>query len=464
MSTWRATWIMVGKDFRAYVLDRTGLLLGFLLPIALVTVDGFIAEAAFGGAGGMPRVTLWVSDADQNPASVRFIKALRAVEMLEVRPREDERERSESELRRLVLDGEIHHLLIIEGGFARSLTKLQVRGLKMVRDPDRALEDRVIRVGVLEALVGFLGESLGPDHVAGVRQALRDAGFTDEEIAQFLHAAQAVHASLELSSRKGPKPAPDQSDSRALTTGGTAAEKESPRAVRDLFSQILQLVPIQNEDITKAGGLRKYPFHYAQVVSGITVMFVMLGLMVCATTLIYERDSGTLARLMVMAVPRSSIFWGKYMFSALVGVLQLAIFFFYGNFVFRIDAFRDPLTLVVLCVTWTAAATGMGMLLAVWAKSTRQAEVLAAILVLVMAGLGGCWIPTQMMNLSPTAEIVTRCMLTNWAMAGFQAMFWDQISWTHPRILTALGVQWAFAIVVTTAAVVTFRRRYQVLA
>jgi ABC-type Na+ efflux pump permease subunit len=312
MSIWRATWLMVDKDLRAYRRDRAGLLLGFLLPIALVTVAGFIARFAFGGAGGLPRVTLWVSDAGPSTASVGFVKALRGVGMLEVRPREDERAPSPTELRRLVRDGEIHHLLVIEAGFENSLAALRAPRLTMVRDPDRALEDRVIRVGVLEALVGFLGEGLGAQRDATVRQALRDAGFKAAEIQQFLDAAQAVQDSLDP---------PTHNES-----GEAGAEQDRPRAAGDLVGQILQLVPIQNEDITKAGGLRKYPFHYAQAVSGVTVMMVMLGLMVCAATLIHERDNGTLSRLMVMAVPRSSIFWGKYLFSALLGLAQLAVF------------------------------------------------------------------------------------------------------------------------------------------
>ena len=144
----------------------------------------------------------------------------------------------------------------------------------------------------------------------------------------------------------------------------------------------------------------------------------------------------------------------------MVGLLQLAVFFVYGNLVFKIDAFRDPGTLVVLCVTWTAAANSLGMLVAVWARTARQAETLAYILVLVMAGLGGCWIPTQIMDLPPVAEFVTHCMLTNWAMAGFQGMFWDQLSWTHSKMLTAIGIQWAFAVITSIVALIVFRRRY----
>ena len=53
------------------------------------------------------------------------------------------------------------------------------------------------------------------------------------------------------------------------------------------------------------------------------------------------------------SVPRSSVFWGKYAFSLVVGLAQLMLFFVYGNLIFRIDAFRDPVTLVVLCATWS---------------------------------------------------------------------------------------------------------------
>src|SRR6267378_8482425 len=99
MTVWKATWLMVGKDLRVYGRDRAALLLGFALPIVLVTVAGFIAKFAFGGAGGMPRMTLWVSDGDQSPTSNQFVDALRAVEMLEVRPRTGDRPRSVTELR-----------------------------------------------------------------------------------------------------------------------------------------------------------------------------------------------------------------------------------------------------------------------------------------------------------------------------------------------------------------------------
>jgi ABC-type transport system involved in multi-copper enzyme maturation permease subunit len=454
-------WLMVAKDLSVYGRDRAALLLGFVLPVALVTVAGFIAKFAFGGAGGLPRVTLWVSDSDQTPISNRFVEALRAVEMLEIKPRVGDSRRTLNELRRFVTEGEIHHLLVIESGFENSLTEFESPQLTMIRDPDRTMEDRAIRIGVLEALLVAIGDRFGPNQSATLRQALSRTGLGTSEIDQLLNAAEVIQDSLGISSEDLFPSKQQQADAELLPAAKSGLNESDPAATANVLGRMLDAVPIHNEDIVKPGGLRKYPFHYAQAVSGITVMMVMLGLMVCSTTLIHERDSGTLSRLMVMAVPRSSIFWGKYAFSLVVGLVQLSLFFVYGNFIFRIDAFRDPLTLLVLCVTWTVACTSLGMLIAVSARTVRQAETLTYILVLIMAGLGGCWIPKQIMNLPANIELLTRFMVTNWAMAGFQGMFWDQLSWTHPRMLTAIGIQWAFALAISAAAFWLYRRQYQ---
>jgi hypothetical protein len=65
------------------------------------------------------------------------------------------------------------------------------------------------------------------------------------------------------------------------------------------------------------------------------------------------------------------------------------------------------------------------------------------------------------MNLPAGVELITRFTVTNWAMAGFQGLFWDQLPWTHSKMLTAIGIQWAFAVTVSALAFALYRRRYQ---
>src|SRR5262249_45823947 len=66
------------NDLRLFFRDRTGLLLGFALPIALVTVFGFIMGAmGRKGTSGISAVNVAVLDEDGSPASAAFVQALK---------------------------------------------------------------------------------------------------------------------------------------------------------------------------------------------------------------------------------------------------------------------------------------------------------------------------------------------------------------------------------------------------
>lgn len=253
---------------------------------------------------------------------------------------------------------------------------------------------------------------------------------------------------------------PSDNDKPAGSEDDGAAPSETKQSEFDFSSFMEEMVPLELVDIVPPGRSRNLSYQLAQSVSGVTVMMLMFGLMACGSMLLQEREGGTLPRLLVASIPRSSVLWAKFLFSAVVGMIQLSVLFTYGNLVFRIEAFRDPVTLFILSLTWTAAATSFGMVIAAWARTTKQAEGVATLLILVMAALGGCWFPIQMMDLPVAAEIITRSTLTYWAMTGYQGMFWEQWSWTHPKMLLALGIQWGFAVAAATLALWFYRRRY----
>ena len=127
---------------------------------------------------------------------------------------------------------------------------------------------------------------------------------------------------------------------------------------------------------------------------------------------------------------------------------------------FGVGLFRDPITLVILSLCWVAAGGAFGMFLASVSKSNKQAESLASLLILMMAALGGCWFPLQMMNLPALLDTVCKSTMTYWAMSGFQGMLWNQLPWYSSRTLLALGWQLGWALLLTVLATVFFRRNY----
>ncbi len=115
----RNAWALAAKDLRMYFRDRSGLVASLLVPIALVTVFGWIMAYAFGGGSGMPKVTVWIVDEDHSERSRQFAQSLRDSDMLECLPADGDKPIDRDKLQRMVADGDAHHGLVIPPVLAR---------------------------------------------------------------------------------------------------------------------------------------------------------------------------------------------------------------------------------------------------------------------------------------------------------------------------------------------------------
>lgn len=441
-----SVWILK-KDLRLYFRDRTGMMLGMLLPIALVTVFGMVMKFAFGGGSGMPKVELWVVDEDGSEASARFVRSLRELAMLAVVPKPEAAPIPAVKAREKVRDGEAHHALIVGKGYGEALAAGKEPPLVVVRDPGRTMEARLVGIALMQATMAASDGKGMPWLMASV---MRRQGMSEQGIAR-------VRAGMDLVQGVIERFVGGEADMKAPPAAGTAT---TAKPVFDMASFFEDMVPVVREEVTPPERPKNLSHQLAHSVTGMTVMMLMFGLMACSVTLLQERDQGTLRRLLVSGAPRQALLLGKFLFCVTIGMLQLAVLFTYGEWMFAVGAFRDPLTLFVLALTWAAAATAFGMLVAVWAKTQKQAEGLSTMLILVMAALGGCWFPLQIAELPLWAEMVTHATLTHWAMSGFQGMFWRQQAFTDPVVLRAIAVQWAFVVGATFAAWKLWQRRY----
>ena len=153
MNTLAAAWTITLKDLRAYSRDRVGMVLGFLLPIALISVFGYLMAVAFAGERALPKATLYFVDEDNSAESRRFVSILRESEMLKVLPREGEATSSADELRVLVQNGEAPNALIIPQGYGQSVQEKKLPRLTLLRDPGRVMESRMIAIALSQTVL-----------------------------------------------------------------------------------------------------------------------------------------------------------------------------------------------------------------------------------------------------------------------------------------------------------------------
>jgi ABC-type multidrug transport system permease subunit len=396
----------------------------------------------------MPKVELWVADDDGSDRSRAFVAELRKLSMLAVRPKEGAEPVAASVLRQKVADGDEHHALLIGTGFGAAILAGRKPPLVLVRDPGRELEQQMVQIGLMQAFMAVTEGRLWP---VAMGEMLQKQGMAQANAARVVAAAETMQGLLRRF-RGGSDPA---------GAPATPADPAQTTPAEFDFRQFLgSMVPLSTEDLKPPARPKSLSYQIAQSVAGMTVMMLMFGLVACSTTLLREREQGTLRRLLVTQAPRAAIPLGKFLFTFAVGMLQLAVLFAYGELVFAVGTFRDPATLLVLSVVWSLCATSFGMLIATWAGSQKQAEGLSTMLILVMAALGGCWFPIQMVDLPWYGEVATKSTLTYWAMTGFQGMFWRQQPFTHPGMLFAIGVQLAFAVVAAWLSLWLFRRRF----
>ncbi len=109
-----------------------------------------------------------------------------------------------------------------------------------------------------------------------------------------------------------------------------------------------------------------------------------------AASLLAERETGALRRLLAAPIPRGSIIAGKMLgYMALVCV-QVIVLFGVARAFFGMPLGDAPLALVVLTLLLAFVATAMGMMVAALCRSPKQADNIGTVLGFVLGGLGGC--------------------------------------------------------------------------
>ncbi|MGQ0553824.1 MAG: ABC transporter permease [Planctomycetota bacterium] len=452
-----STLTLVAKDLRLFARDRIGLMLGFLLPLALVAIFGYVMGNVGTGDGPMPRVEIWVVDLDRSEASAALLTALRASAMLDVEedegpttpaastgatPATSEQAPSTDEAtvraatRRRVSEGREPLALIIPTGFA------QGRELELLHDPGRTMESQLVGIALLQALIAAQGPDLG---WSLARRGLLNSGLPASYTDRVKRVTQTFRGSVEA---------------LFMEAGINGALHPAPQSpfTQDFGSLLQAMLPVQREAVAPEGRRARISYQVSHAVSGMTVMMLMFSLVGAARSLLEERDRGALRRLVAAPIDPRAILLSKFVGTFVLGLLLITLLFSFAGLAFDLELFSRLDTLIVLAVATAAACSAFAVLIAAWARTEKQADGVSTLLILVMAPLGGCWMP--LMFLPEGVQAVSRFTLPYWSIVGFQGTFWNGLHWTHAAMWPSVAVLLGIAAGLASLALWIFRRRY----
>ena len=188
------------------------------------------------------------------------------------------------------------------------------------------------------------------------------------------------------------------------------------------------------------------------------VFFIVISL---SGNIIKEREDGSFTRLRTMPCPYWLYISGKIIIYLIACLLQLSMMFAVGVFLFpllglpALEMGHSWGALILMSVSASLAAIGYGIAIGKIATSNQQAAVFGSISVVILAAIGGVWIPTFVMP--HIMQLVSKLSPLNWGLSGFYDIFVRDNSWTAvlPESITLL----AFFILCTTIAILYDKRK-----
>jgi len=394
----RATLLICAKDLKTRLRDRSAVLIGIVVPLGLA----LIFNSIFGGISGNSKaIALGVVNADRGAASARFVSGVlgavgrTGLIAIHVEP-------TAARARALAAAGTLDAVIIIPAGFSARVASQRPAAMQVIGNVDAPISTEIAR------------------SIAGSYAA--DLNRVRLSVATVL-AAGGGHAA-------GPP-------GRIQALAARAAAAAAPVAVADVSANSRQL--------------DQKSFFAA----GMAVFFLFFTVQFGVTSLLEERNDGTLARLVAAPISRVSIIAGKLLTSFMLGLISMFVLVVATTVLFH-ASWGNPVGVTVLVVSAILAATGIMALIATFAKNSEQAANWQSVVAVILGLLGGTFFPV---SLAPgILSRLTYAAPQAWFMRGLGDLRGGSLSVVWVPALAMLG----FAAVTSGIALTRLRHMTEV--
>jgi ABC-2 type transport system permease protein len=191
----------------------------------------------------------------------------------------------------------------------------------------------------------------------------------------------------------------------------------------------------------------------ANTSAGQLITWVFIPLFAISAMFAYERQQGTLSRLLTTPTNKATFLLGTISGQVVLALVQMLLLVGFGIVAMKLNWGREPLALFVILLTSALAAAAFGTTLGTFIKTEGQASGLSVMFGMVFALLGGCWYPLELFP--PTVQKVVKILPTTWAMQGMLDLVLR--GGGLMEILPEAGVLLGFAVIFFSIGVWRFR-------
>jgi ABC-2 type transport system permease protein len=159
--------------------------------------------------------------------------------------------------------------------------------------------------------------------------------------------------------------------------------------------------------------------YYAGAVS---ILFLMFSAIQGAVTLLEERQSGILDRLIMGKGGLWGVLAGKFLFLVMQGMVQVALIFLVAALAYGINVTSVFWLWLMTTLAASIAASGLALVMVAACTTRHQAQTLSTFAVLILSAIGGSMVPRFLMPawLQQLGWFTPHA----WVIEAYQALFW----------------------------------------
>jgi len=383
---WFKLWQSIIKELKLLFRDIGGLITLFVMPIILVVVVTSIQDSTYQSISASKIPVLWV-DHDQDSISLRVQEELEQSQSFILISELNSKPLTEEVARKEVFKGNYQMAIVLPKDLTGSLN------IKVRQNVDGILEE-----------MGMSTTSYEPVEVPG------------KEIRMYFDPATQTAFKNGIKSNIDKMVAQLESDAIYKTfeeqLGGSGS-----LSFNDSFISFKEVVPQEkNKDV-----LPNSAQHNVPAWTLFAIFFIMVPLSI---NIVKEKNQGTYLRLLSSPTSNIVLYAGKVITYLIICLLQFYAILIIAELVFpymklpELNLSAIKLFLMsVLTLTAGLAAISLGILLGIIAKTQEQSAPFGATFVVILAAIGGVWIPVFAM--SETMQMISQISPMNWALNGY---------------------------------------------
>ncbi len=194
------------------------------------------------------------------------------------------------------------------------------------------------------------------------------------------------------------------------------AAEESPPSAPTGFAPLVVREPVAGQ----VEGLG----HIAYYAGAAAVLFLLFSTVHGAVSLLEEKESGILERLLVGPGNMAALINGKFLYLVLQGFVQITVIFMVAWVGYGVNLPAHLLPWAVTTLAAAAAAAGLAMALATACSTRQQAQAIANVSILVLSAIGGSMVPRFLMP--DWMQELGWLTPNTWALEAYVDIFWRE--------------------------------------